>query len=325
MEPSSRCSALTTTCGVCPGRKPSSVPPRLPPGARRGDRRPPGGAVGRPVGGRPSAGRGGRRLARSTSSADFRAVWGGSGRRGVRGARAGRWQARPDRIPLHGVDPGEVRNGSGDPVPRVHAASRGRGSPTAGPTPVPVPTDLPWATGLATDDLPTVPDSLASLPPAGEDAAHAAAERFFVEHLADYDECARPPRAGCDRRAVAVPQVGLPPPPAAPAPTRATTPPERRFRDGARLAGVLRRRAPRTGRTPAGGGRSRRPPHACGSTPAPKPTGASGLGRGAYGLPVRRCGHAAAVGEAWMHNRVRMVVASFLVKDLHLDCDKGRV
>jgi deoxyribodipyrimidine photo-lyase len=23
--------------------------------------------------------------------------------------------------------------------------------------------------------------------------------------------------------------------------------------------------------------------------------------------------------EAWMHNRVRMLVASFLVKDLHLD------
>jgi deoxyribodipyrimidine photo-lyase len=27
--------------------------------------------------------------------------------------------------------------------------------------------------------------------------------------------------------------------------------------------------------------------------------------------------------EAWMHNRVRMVVASFLVKDLHLDWTRG--
>jgi deoxyribodipyrimidine photo-lyase len=29
------------------------------------------------------------------------------------------------------------------------------------------------------------------------------------------------------------------------------------------------------------------------------------------------------LGEAWMHNRVRMIVASFLVKDLHLDWRRG--
>ncbi|MEO6318104.1 MAG: FAD-binding domain-containing protein, partial [Acidimicrobiales bacterium] len=29
------------------------------------------------------------------------------------------------------------------------------------------------------------------------------------------------------------------------------------------------------------------------------------------------------VGEGWVHNRVRMLVASFLVKDLHLDWTRG--
>ena len=39
---------------------------------------------------------------------------------------------------------------------------------------------------------------------------------------------------------------------------------------------------------------------------------------GRTGFPIVDAGMRQLRGEAWMHNRVRMIVASFLVKDLHL-------
>jgi deoxyribodipyrimidine photo-lyase len=44
---------------------------------------------------------------------------------------------------------------------------------------------------------------------------------------------------------------------------------------------------------------------------------------GRTGYPVVDAGMRQLAGEAWMHNRVRMIVASFLVKDLHLDWTRG--
>jgi len=44
---------------------------------------------------------------------------------------------------------------------------------------------------------------------------------------------------------------------------------------------------------------------------------------GRTGYPFVDAGMRQLVGEAWMHNRVRMVVASFLVKDLHVDWTRG--
>jgi deoxyribodipyrimidine photo-lyase len=41
--------------------------------------------------------------------------------------------------------------------------------------------------------------------------------------------------------------------------------------------------------------------------------------QGRTGYPIIDAGMRKLEGEAWMHNRVRMLVASFLVKDLHLD------
>ena len=56
----------------------------------------------------------------------------------------------------------------------------------------------------------------------------------------------------------------------------------------------------------------------------PAPTSASR--RGAPVAPVTRSSTpacASCVAEGWMHNRVRMLTASFLVKDLHLDWTRG--
>ena len=44
---------------------------------------------------------------------------------------------------------------------------------------------------------------------------------------------------------------------------------------------------------------------------------------GRTGFPLVDAGMRQLKAEAWMHNRVRMVVASFLVKDLHIDWNRG--
>jgi deoxyribodipyrimidine photo-lyase len=44
---------------------------------------------------------------------------------------------------------------------------------------------------------------------------------------------------------------------------------------------------------------------------------------GHTGYPIVDAGMRQLAAEAWMHNRVRMIVASFLVKDLHLDWRRG--
>ncbi|GAC1332464.1 MAG: deoxyribodipyrimidine photo-lyase [Mycobacteriales bacterium] len=45
--------------------------------------------------------------------------------------------------------------------------------------------------------------------------------------------------------------------------------------------------------------------------------------QGRTGYPIVDAGMRQLRAEAWMHNRVRMIVASFLVKDLHLDWTRG--
>ena len=44
---------------------------------------------------------------------------------------------------------------------------------------------------------------------------------------------------------------------------------------------------------------------------------------GRTGYPMVDAGMRELLAEGWMHNRVRMVVASFLVKDLHLPWQRG--
>jgi deoxyribodipyrimidine photo-lyase len=44
---------------------------------------------------------------------------------------------------------------------------------------------------------------------------------------------------------------------------------------------------------------------------------------GRTGYPIVDAGMRQLAAEGWMHNRLRMIVASFLVKDLHLDWSRG--
>ncbi|MCW2523382.1 MAG: deoxyribodipyrimidine photolyase, partial [Frankiales bacterium] len=45
--------------------------------------------------------------------------------------------------------------------------------------------------------------------------------------------------------------------------------------------------------------------------------------QGQTGYPIVDAGMRQLLGQGWMHNRVRMIVASFLVKDLHLEWTAG--
>ena len=45
---------------------------------------------------------------------------------------------------------------------------------------------------------------------------------------------------------------------------------------------------------------------------------------GRTGYPIVDAGMRQLLAEGWMHNRVRMITASFLVKDLHIDWTAGR-
>jgi deoxyribodipyrimidine photo-lyase len=45
--------------------------------------------------------------------------------------------------------------------------------------------------------------------------------------------------------------------------------------------------------------------------------------RGETGFPIVDAGMRQLLAEGWMHNRVRMITASFLVKDLHIDWRRG--
>jgi deoxyribodipyrimidine photo-lyase len=44
---------------------------------------------------------------------------------------------------------------------------------------------------------------------------------------------------------------------------------------------------------------------------------------GCTGFPIVDAGMRQLLGEGWMHNRLRMIVASFLVKDLHIEWQHG--
>ena len=46
---------------------------------------------------------------------------------------------------------------------------------------------------------------------------------------------------------------------------------------------------------------------------------------GTTGFPIVDAGMRQLLHTGWMHNRVRMIVASFLVKDLHISWRKGEV
>ncbi|TFV68524.1 deoxyribodipyrimidine photo-lyase [Blastococcus sp. CT_GayMR20] len=182
----------------------------------------------------------------------------------------------------------------------------------------------PWLAGVPSDDLPAGPDlGGVQLPPAGEAAAQQAWQSFRDERLPGYEATRNLPGTDGTSRLSAYLKYGCLHPRTlladlaeadGEAVRRYTT--ELAWREF--YADVVWHRPestrealdPRTGAIEVDGG-----PEADAHFTA--------WAQGRTGFPIVDAGMRQLLGEAYVHNRVRMVVASFLVKDLHLPWQRG--
>lgn len=193
----------------------------------------------------------------------------------------------------------------------------------AGEAPVPIPA-VTWAEGPGSEPLPAAPLVDAHLPEAGEAAAHDRLDLFLDQWAARYDEARNDPgldgtsrlsahlKFGCihPRQVVArLQEVGG-------GPGIEVFRSELAWREF--YADVLFHR-PETAREAV------LPKMRAMRSDEGSATDAlfAAWGAGRTGYPLVDAGMRQLAGEAWMHNRVRMVVASFLVKDLHIDWTRG--
>jgi deoxyribodipyrimidine photo-lyase len=219
----------------------------------------------------------------------------------------------------YAVGPGRVTSGSGEPYQVFTPFSRAW-SDHGWPDPVDPPGEVDWLELDATVDLPapTVPAGL-SLPDAGEAAA---ARRWadFLDRVDDYDEDRdRPGVDGTSRMSVHLKWGEIHP--------------------RTLLAGLARKRSAGAAtyrkelawrefyadvlfRRPDSAREYFRPELATMAYEAP---GAQleAWQQGRTGFPVVDAGMRQLRATGWMHNRVRMIVASFLVKDLHVEWQHG--
>jgi deoxyribodipyrimidine photo-lyase len=220
----------------------------------------------------------------------------------------------------YAVPPGEVLTQAAEPFKvftPFSRAWRARGWPR----PLRAPGRVRWAGGFEGDGLPDVPTTGRDLPEAGERAAKAAARRFFDRPLDRYaDDRDRPDldatsrlspylKWGCIHPRQLLAKLGRG---AAHEAFRS----ELCWREF--YADVLWHR-PDTVRQafiPA----VRRMEVDVGSE---ADAAFDAWAEGRTGYPIVDAGMRQLAAQGWMHNRVRMTVASFLVKDLHVDWSRG--
>lgn len=221
----------------------------------------------------------------------------------------------------YAVRPGTVKTKSGSPFKVFTPFSqmwRGEGWDQ----PVSAPEDVRWADGVRSDDRPATPapEAADGLPPVGEQAAWEAAEQFLSERVDGYKEDRdRPDR---DRTSRLSPHLKF-----------GTIHPRQLLAllgDGAGATTFTNELAWREFYADV---LFHRPDtiHAnfVDSMELEWDTGAEADERfeawtqGRTGYPIVDAGMRQLLAEGWMHNRVRMIVASFLVKDLHIDWRRG--
>ncbi len=191
-----------------------------------------------------------------------------------------------------------------------------RGRPQPSPAP-----EVEWVTGPATEGIPEAPEVTADLPPAGEDAAAERLDWFLGGPVHDYHECRNDPGIdGTSRLSPYLKWGALHPRQILARLGRSSG--EDVFRseiawrefyadvlfhrpDSARHAFVDTLASIEYDEGPVADERFER------------------WCRGETGYPIVDAGMRQLVAQGWMHNRVRMIVASFLVKDLHLDWTRG--
>ncbi|GAA1984746.1 deoxyribodipyrimidine photo-lyase [Isoptericola halotolerans] len=226
----------------------------------------------------------------------------------------------------YAVSPGRVRTGAGTPY-QVFTPFRRAWLEHGWRAPAIRPRSIPWAR-LASDELPTAPATDARLPRAGEEAARRRWHTFLDDGLAGYAEHRdRPDLAGTSAMSVhlrwgeihprtLLADLAVAASDGAPSDDVTTFRSELAWREF--HADVLHHQ-------PGARTRSLR-------TVVPEESWARGTREderfrawvaGRTGYPIVDAGMRQLVATGWMHNRVRMVVASFLVKDLHVRWQRG--
>jgi deoxyribodipyrimidine photo-lyase len=219
----------------------------------------------------------------------------------------------------YAVEPGEVRTGAGSPY-KVFTPFAKAWADHGWPAPSRAPSAVPWASGIPSDALPEVEPTARHLPEPGEAAAKRTARRFWDRHLGEYDDARNRPGADATSRLSPYLKWGCIHPRQLLA-KLGRSQAERAFRNELCwrefYADVLHHR-PETARdafNPA-----MKAMRTDGSGTAPR---FEAWSEGRTGYPIVDAGMRQLVTEGWMHNRVRMLTASFLVKDLHIDWTRG--
>ncbi|MBN9620680.1 MAG: deoxyribodipyrimidine photo-lyase, partial [Actinobacteria bacterium] len=222
----------------------------------------------------------------------------------------------------YAVDPGLVRTGSGGAF-RVftpyYRAWLAHGLPSPAPS---VAGRVEWLTGPHTDDVPPDPraaDGL-DLPPAGEEAARRRWRAFHADHLSGYaDDRDRPDldrtthlspylKWGCIHPRTLLADL------TSHRPGHETLRRELAWREF--YADVLHE-------WPDSAREYWQPDLAALSWGGGDDAGLAAWRDGRTGYPIVDAGMRQLLAEGWVPNRVRMIVASFLVKDLHVDWRHG--
>lgn len=219
----------------------------------------------------------------------------------------------------YAVEPGSILR-RGDSPYKVFTAFRRAWTEHGWDRPIPRPRGLRWATA-ASDPLPDAGFTTATLPPAGEEAARRAVRQFWDTHLDDYDSGRDRPGADATSRLSPYLRWGCVHPrqlltQLSGSPAHRSFATELCWREF--YADVLWHDP---GSSRRAWNRSLEAMEVDAGPEAEARFAAWAEGRTGY--PLVDAGMRQLQSEAWMHNRVRMLVASFLVKDLHLDWRRG--
>jgi deoxyribodipyrimidine photo-lyase len=227
----------------------------------------------------------------------------------------------------YAVTPGRITKDDGTPF-RVFSPFARAWRAHGWRSPAPRPRAVPWARDVPSEDPPDPGTTDARLPPAGEAAARAAWRRFRDERLLGYDEVRNLPGTDGTSRLSAYLKYGCIHPRTLLADladrevrTRARGDVERyenelAWRDF--YADVLWHR-PETHKEPY----NRQLSGLRYDTGEDADARFAAWTEGRTGYPIVDAGMRQLLAEGWVHNRVRMIVASFLTKDLHVDWWRG--
>ncbi len=220
----------------------------------------------------------------------------------------------------YAVEPGTVLNKEGEPY-KVFTPFSKAWRQVGWPGPVPRPSDPSWASGVESDELPDVEPTADELPDPGEEAAGRRLDNFLRTHVERYADRRNLPgepgtsglsphlKWGCLHPRQILSRLG-------------DTKGESVFASEVAwrefYADVLFHHP--------GSARAAFQEHMSAMELDEGPETDEAFAawvEGRTGYPIVDAGMRQLRAEGWMHNRVRMIAASFLVKDLHLDWTRG--